>query len=100
MLLEARLRDDTYILIDAEAVSGIDKGSGQFFTQGEALDSMLKLAAQVTERLKELMDGDDSPDRIGVTFGVKVDGSAAVSVARRPDDAQFRITAEWSRSDR
>ena len=63
------------------------------------LDNMLTLAAQVTERLKVLMDGEDAPDRLGVTFGIRVNGSAAVALARKPDDAQFRITAEWT-SDR
>ena len=97
MLLEARLKDDTYILIDAEAAIGIDKGGGVFHSPADSLDSMLKLAAQVTGRLKELIDADDAPDRMGITFGIKVNGIAEVSLARRPDDAQFRITAEWSK---
>jgi hypothetical protein len=98
MLLETRLKDDTYILIDAEAALGIDKGTGEFHSPDDALDNMLKLAAQVTGRLKELMSAEGGPDRLGVTFGIRVDGSAAVSLARRTEDAQFRITAEWSRS--
>lgn len=99
MLLETRLSDDTYILIDAEASLGIEKGTGEYHSPSEALDNMLKLASQVTGRLKTLMEGEDAPERLGVTFGIRVNGSAAVSLARKPDDAQFRITAEWS-SDR
>ena len=98
MLLETRLRDDTYIMIDAEAAIGIDKGTGVYHSQDDALDNMLKLAAQVSGRLKELTEGEGGPDRMSVTFGVKVDGNAAVSVARKTEDGQFKITAEWSRS--
>lgn len=99
MLLEARLRDDTYILIDAEAAIGIDKGTGEYHSPDEALDSILKLAGQVTGRLKELVEAAGGPDRLSATFGIKVDGNAAVSVSRKPEDGQFRVTAEWSRSD-
>ncbi len=60
-----------------------------------ALDNMLTLAAQITGRLKELTAGEGAPDKLSVTFGVRVDGSAAVSVARQGDIAQFTITAEW-----
>ena len=98
MLLEARLRDDTYILIDAEASIGIDKGTGDYHAPQDALDNMLKLAAQVSGRLRELVESEGGPERLGVTFGVRVNGNAAVSMARRPDDAQFKITAEWTRS--
>jgi hypothetical protein len=99
MLLETRLKDDTYILIDAEPSLGIEKGTGEYHSPSEVMDNMLTLATQVTGRLKALMDGEDAPDRLGVTFGIRVNGSAAVALARMPDDAQFRITAEWT-SDR
>ncbi len=98
MLLETRLEDDTYIQIDAEAALGIDKGGGVYHSQADALDNMLTLAAQVTHRLKALTDGDGAPDKLSVTFGVRVDGNAAVSVARQGDIAQFTITAEWTKS--
>ena len=99
MLLETRLRDDTYILIDAEAAIGIDKGTGEYHSPAEALDTILTLAGQVTSRLKELVQEQDGPDRMTATFGIKVDGSASVAVARKPEDGQIRITAEWSKSD-
>ena len=97
MLLETRLEDDTYILIDAEPMPGIGRNDGQYNSPADALENMLRLAAQVTRRFKDLLDEDSTPDRMGVTFGVRVDGNATVSLARKPDNAQFQITAEWSK---
>ncbi|MFT5683235.1 MAG: hypothetical protein ACI8RZ_004166 [Myxococcota bacterium] len=97
MFLETRLKDDTFIQIDAEASLGIDKGGAVYHSQADVLDNMLTLAAQVTSRLKELTTGEDAPDRMSVTFGIRVNGNSEVSMARQSDIAQFQVTAEWSK---
>ena len=98
MILEARLRDDVYIRIDAEPSSGIEKGSGDRGYPDQALDNMLQLASQVTSRLHELTTGDKAPDELEVRFGIKVDGNAIVSVSRDLNTAQFQVTARWNQS--
>ncbi|MFT4979625.1 MAG: hypothetical protein ACI8S6_005537 [Myxococcota bacterium] len=97
MILEARLRDDIFIQIDAPATSGIEKGGVERSYPDQALDNMLILAGQMTSRLKELTQGEDAPDSLEVTFGVRVDGNAAVSIARDVASAQLQVTARWTR---
>jgi hypothetical protein len=98
MILEARLRDDVYISIDAVPSSGISKGGSERGYPDQALDNMLKLASQVTSRLHEITEGDKAPDELEVRFGIKVDGDAIVSVSRDITTAQFQVTARWNQS--
>lgn len=96
MIIEARLRDDIFINIDAEATSGMSRGMEHNYPD-QALDNMITLAQQVTSRLSELATGESAPDALEVRFGIKVDGNSAVTLCRSPDTAQLQITARWSK---
>ena len=100
MILEARLKDDIYINIDAEASGSISKGGhGERSYPDQALDNMITLAQQIAERLHALSQGETAPDTLEVSFGVKVDSNAVVSLSRDFNSAQLKVTARWSRDD-
>lgn len=97
MILEARLKDDTYINIDAEASGSISKGrGGERSYPDQALDNMIVLAQQLSERLHALSQGEHAPDALEVSFGVKVDSNAVVSLSRDLSSAQLQVTARWT----
>ncbi|MEL6342843.1 MAG: CU044_2847 family protein [Myxococcota bacterium] len=98
MLLEVLLKDDTYVLIDAEPAIGIDKGGGNIAPPQEALNSMLVLGGQMMSRLVELTRGEAAPDEMSATFGLRVDSNGTVSIAKNLNEAQIQVSARWTRS--
>ena len=98
MLLETIIHDDVYVFIDAEPAAGIAKGGVVSHSPDMALENMLKLAGQVTTRLREAIPPDTSPDEVEISFAVRVDSNAAVSIARQPTDGQFHIVARWNKT--
>jgi hypothetical protein len=103
MLLEARIDQDTIVYIDAEAVGGFSKG-GQIggFLESETLDNVVRVATLVGRRLAETarltgsVGATEGASTLDLAFAVKVDAGAVVSIAKTPDEGQFRVTARWS----
>jgi hypothetical protein len=101
MLLESRINDRTTIIIDAETVGGIDKGGGVAFSHPDkALPNAMTLIRAVAETLGEgIPSGTNTPpDTMEVTFAVRVDSNAIVSLARAVDAGQLRVTLRWTRA--
>ena len=102
MLLESRLSDDTVLLIDCETVGGFDKSDATSdFHPDEAITNVCKLAGDVAMELSRTTSaaakGKPSPAGLELSFSIKIDSKAAVSVARTPNDGQFRVRVRWGR---
>ena len=98
MLLESRLDNRTTLVIDAESVGGIDKGAlSESGHPDRIVESAVRMIRIVAGRLGEAaqVEGGAAPTSMEVTFAVRVDSNAVVSMARTPDDGQFRVTLRW-----
>ncbi|MFI6803571.1 CU044_2847 family protein [Streptomyces luteogriseus] len=60
----------------------------------QSLDRIRPIAVAVWEKLRDLPQ---TPDRVGVEFGIKLSAEAGVIVARGATEANFVVTLEWSR---
>ena len=102
MLLESRLSDDTALFIDCETVGGFAKSdtAGDFHPD-DAISHVCKLAGDVAMELARTTaaaaKGKPSPAGLELEFAIKVDSKATVSVARNPNDGQFRVRVRWGR---
>jgi hypothetical protein len=102
VLLESRFSDDSPVLIDVEAVSSISKGdSAEIISPDDAMNKVLDLSGKVARELASAAagatGGKPNPSGIEMSFGIRVDSNAVVSVARRMDDAQFHVKVRWGR---
>lgn len=98
MLLESRIDDRYTLLIDCENLGGVDKNAaGSTGHPDRVLENTVKVIRAAAERLGQGLSMEQLPAPVSmeVNFGVRVDQNAAVSVARNPDDAQFRVTLRW-----
>ena len=101
MLLETRLDDGSKLFIDAESAGGFSKDSnlGDFHPD-KALDNVVRVAAAVGKKLagaaRDAARTQPAPEGLELSFGIKVDSAAVVSVGKTPEDGQFRITARWT----
>lgn len=98
MLLESQLNDRLTLLIDAESVGGIDKGSLTVTSHPDRIvPRTVEMIRAVAERLGEagVVDAVTPPSTMEVAFAVRVDSNSHVSIARTPDDGQFRVTLRW-----
>ena len=101
MLLETRLDDGSKLFIDAATSGGFAKDSnlGDFHPD-DALKNVVSVAAAVGKKLagaaQDAARSQPAPETLELTFGIKVDASAVVSVSKNPEDGQFRITARWA----
>lgn len=99
MLLESQLNDRTILIFDAESVGGIDKGAVS--NQGHpdkivprTIEIVRALATQLATAA-EGVPGPNQPTDMEVTFGVRVDSNAIVSIARNPSEGNIRVTLKW-----
>lgn len=102
MLLETRFSDDSPVLIDVEAVSSVNKGdASEIISPDEVMGKVLDLSGNVARELASAAAGatgaKPNPSGIEMSFGIRVDSNAVVSVARRLDDAQFHVKVRWGR---
>jgi|GEM_PF-2202982 len=102
MLLESRLADDTPLFIDCETVGGFDKSdAGTDFHPDDAIKHVCTIAGQVANELakaaRAAAGAKPSPGGLELEFAVKVDSKATVSVARNPNDGQFKVRVRWGR---
>ncbi|MDP2313296.1 MAG: CU044_2847 family protein [Pseudomonadota bacterium] len=99
MLLESRINERTTLVIDAESVGGIDKGALSTRSHPDtAIPAVMAAIRAVAETLGEAarVGGSAPPSGMEVTFTVRIDSNAVVSVARTPDAGQFRVTLKWA----
>jgi hypothetical protein len=61
----------------------------------EAVAPAVEAAKAVLEKVKEAR-----PDRVDMTFGIKVSGGASWLVAKAAGEGNFEITLTWSRDAR
>ncbi len=100
MLLESRINDRCTLLIDAETVGGIDKGSQSSHSHP---DKMVPLVVEMIRGVAENLgaavnvDAPHAPNEMDVTFTVRMDSNAVVSIARSPEAGQFQVTLRWKR---
>lgn len=95
MLLESQLPNRTTLVFDAESVGGIDKGS---LTVQAHPDKIVPRAVEMIRALATELSGiagiPDAPD-IEISFTVRVDSNAVVSIARSADEGQLRVTMRF-----
>jgi hypothetical protein len=98
MLLESRIDDRTTIVIDAEAAGGIDKGALSVSGHPDRVVSNgISAIRALAKAFTEGFAGDGLPPEMDLTFALRVDSNAVVSLSRRPDEGQFRVTMRWRR---
>ncbi|MCK6502659.1 hypothetical protein L6R53_04565 [Myxococcota bacterium] len=102
MLLASHIDDQTTLYIDTEVAGGFAKGDDDLgFHPDQVLDNVVKVASLVARRLAEAAAHDSegaqsTASRLSLSFGIKVDGAAVVSVASSASAAHFLVTAEWT----
>lgn len=100
MLLQSRLDHKTVLLIDTEAVGGVNKDEMEVhFHPDDALDHVVQIATGIARNLAVTAAGAEStvpkPMALDVDFGLKIDSNATVAVARTPESGQFRVRVRW-----
>lgn len=99
--LEVPLDADNTILVDITArVEGVvPAGPGEVvermgMTLERALERLQPLTSSVVRRLSALAE---SPDRVGVEFGISLSGKAGMVIAETTAQSHFKITLEWEK---
>ncbi len=98
MLLETRVNDRLTLLVDCENSGGVEKNALTANAHPDKiLDSAIAIIRGAAVRFGEglSLEGQPAPVMLEVEFGVKVDANAVVSLARRPDEAHFRVKLRW-----
>lgn len=60
----------------------------------EAVDKIRPAAESIIKRLRDLTD---SPDNVGVEFGLKLTGTAGAVIASTAVEANIKVTLAWNR---
>ena len=102
MILESRLADDTALFIDCETAGGFDKSDATSeFHPDDAIRNVCTIAGQVAAELSKAAraaaGAKPSPGGLELSFAIKVDSKACVSVARNSGEGQFKVTVRWGR---
>lgn len=97
MLLECRVGEGSFIVLDAESTGGIDKSVTKIVSHpdqvvGQTLDAIRAIAGSFGAGVG---DSAERPSTLEVQFGVRVDSNATVTVAKTPEQGQFRVTLRW-----
>jgi hypothetical protein len=103
-LIEFPLEDSNTILVEVdlpEPESGtmpagrIEEMPGKaIITFEAALEKVRPAASAIIAKLRNLAD---SPDEIGVEFGIKLSAEAGAVVASAGIDANYKVTLKWSK---
>jgi len=86
--------DSTAVKIEIEPVDGF-RPAGPDEVLGrvrEAVDPAVEAAKAVLDRVIEA-----GPDKVELTFGIKVSGSAGWLIAKAAAESNFEVTLTWSR---
>lgn len=99
MLLESRIDDRTILVIDAESVGGIDKGSLTVHSHPDKIMTRtVEIIRAVATQVVAAVDvGAASPTEMEVDFAVRVDSNATVALSRKADEGQFHVTLRWKK---
>lgn len=98
MLLESRIDDRTTILIDAEASAGIDKGGSMSAHPDKVVPNGVTTVRAVAKAFADGLVGVEGlPPELELSFSLRVDSHAVVSLSRNPNEGQFRVTMRWRR---
>jgi outer membrane lipoprotein SlyB len=98
MLIESRISDSVKLLIDCEAVGGVDKNAiGGGATPDEVLENAVSLIRATAERLGNGMSCERLPAPVSmeVEFAIRVDSNATVCMAQTPDQGQMRVRIRY-----
>lgn len=96
MLLQTRLNADTELFIDCETSGSFDKDETALdFHPDDAADHVVTIAKGVVARLRDVSEAAGDDAQVEVSFSVKIDSNAVVSVAREPGAGQFRVTVRY-----
>ncbi len=107
-LIEFPLEDGTIILVEVDepegagrservargGVKSLERASQSFET---ALDKMKPAASAVISKLRGLTD---SPDEIGVEFGLKFNAKSGVILASASVEANFKVALKWKKNQK
>lgn len=103
MLLQSYIDENTCLHIEVESSGDFNKGSeeSEAFHPDRVLDNVVAVAALVARRMSEAASksaasSDTPPSRLELTFGIRVDGGAVVSLASDLNKAHFQVRAEWA----
>lgn len=93
MLIESYVGEKKVLVFDCESVSSIEKGglTGVSGHPDRILPSMITTIGLVAEQMRQVMAGNGAPTSAEIEFGLKVDTSAVVSIARHVGDAHFVV---------
>jgi DNA-directed RNA polymerase specialized sigma24 family protein len=104
-LVEFPLEDGTVIMVETDTdepasvrvrganPSELAEKAKQTFES--SLERIKPAAAAIIAKLREL---GDSPEQIGVEFGIKLSTAAGVVIASTGMEANFKVTLTWKRS--
>jgi hypothetical protein len=100
MFLEVPLDDGTAILVEIDDPNGgpVKVGRANVVaraaqTAHEALEPMIRLATDVTTRLREA-----DPGQVTVAFGVKFTAESGVVLSKIAGEANLTVTLHWDRT--
>ncbi len=103
MLLQSYIDDTTCLNIEVEATGDFHKNEdeGGAFHPDKVLDNVVQVAALVARRMSDAASDAAAssatpPSRLTLTFGIRVDGAAVVSLASDLSKAHFQVKAEWA----
>lgn len=93
MLLESYVGDKKVLVFDCESVSSIEKGglTGVTGHPDKIVPVMVETVRMVADQMRAVMEGPNPPHAAELEFGLKVDTSAVVSIARHVGDAHFVV---------
>lgn len=84
---------------DDSGVERVGRAGDAVRTAGETLqDGLHAIQPAVAAVVGHFRDTVDAPDRLELTFGITVSGTAGIVVARAATEANFTVTVEWKRT--
>lgn len=97
-LIESRINDHATLVIDSEAVGGIDKGTLSVHSHPDkiaasAIHAIRTLAEELGTSM--IVDTKNAPVAMEIQFAVRIDSGAVVQIGRTPEAGQFRVTLKW-----
>lgn len=103
MLLQSYIDESTCLNIEVEASGDFHKNDdeGSVFHPDKVLDNVVEVAALVARRMSDAASraaasSDTPPSRLTLTFGIRVDAGAVVSLSSDISKAHFQVKAEWA----
>ncbi|MFI9558790.1 CU044_2847 family protein [Nonomuraea endophytica] len=84
---------------EAEEIQRAGRAGRALRQAGSTLQAAITSVTPAVESIaRKLRDIENPPDRLELTFGIKISGEADVAIAKTSSEAQFQVVLEWGQT--